>query len=252
MYDLQRANFWKRISAYLLDAILLLMLAVGIFGLLSWVFGYQSYADEIQAGYDKYAAEYGIDADISAEDYDALPEEEKQKYIDASEAMQKDERLNYAYMMFMNLTLLITTFSILLSYLLLEFVVPLLFKNGQTIGKKVFALGVMHTNSVRVSPVALFVRSILGKYTIETMVPVLLIIRMIFGSGGILGLIIMLILAIMQIVFLATTKGRLAIHDMLSSTVVVDLPSQRIFNSADELIEYKKRLHAERAEKADY
>ena len=127
-----------------------------------------------------------------------------------------------------------------------------MFKNGQTIGKKVFALGVMHTNSVRITTLALFVRSILGKYTIETMVPVLLIIRMFFGSGGILGLIIMLILLIMQIVFMATTKGRLAIHDMLSSTVVVDLPSQRIFNSVDEMTEYKKRLHAERAERAEY
>jgi len=42
IYDLQRANMWKRISAYLLDAILLGMVVVGFAFLLSGVLGYDS------------------------------------------------------------------------------------------------------------------------------------------------------------------------------------------------------------------
>ena len=37
IYDLQRANMWKRISAYLLDAILLGMVVVGFAFLLSGI-----------------------------------------------------------------------------------------------------------------------------------------------------------------------------------------------------------------------
>lgn len=260
MYDLQRANFWKRISAWLLDAILLLMLSVAIACLLELFLPYDSYADEmteLESTYSaKYAEKYGIDPDISEDDYNNLDEETKQKYDEASKEMANDqeyvEAYGYAYSMCMSLLLIIVTFSILFAYVILEFVVPLLFKNGQTVGKKVFALGVMHTNSVRISNLGLFVRTVLGKYTIETMVPVMLIIRMLFGSGGVIGIILILIILIMQIFFIATTKGRFSIHDLLSSTVVVDLPSQRIFANADELNEYKKRLHAEAAEKAEY
>ena len=190
---------------------------------------------------------------MTEEEYEALPEEEKQKYLDASDAIQKDEEFNKLFYIFTNLTLIISTFSILIAYLVLEFIVPLIFKNGQTIGKKIFAIGVMDTNGVRIKPIALFVRTILGKYTIETMIPVMLILRvLIFGTGGPLGLILIAVLLLMQIIFMATTRTHLAIHDLLASTVTVDLPSQMIFDSVEALNEYKKKLAAEKAENSEY
>ena len=253
MYDLQRASLLERFSAFLLDFILIIMLSVAMFGLLGWILGYDDYAKKIDAKYDEYYAEYGISDDITPEEYEALPEEEKQKYTAADEAITKDEEFNKLFYIFTNLTLIITTFSILIAYVALEFVVPLLFKNGQTVGKKIFAIGVMDTNGVRIKPVALFVRAILGKYTLETMVPVMLLMRVfIFGSGGPLGLIVIAALLVMQIIFMATTRTHLAIHDLLSSTVTVDLPSQMIFDSVEELNEYKKRLAAEKAANSEY
>ena len=253
MYDLQRASLLKRFSAFLLDIILLVMLAVAMFGLLGWILGYNGYAKEIDATYDKYYAEYGISADISEEEYDALPDEEKQKYLDASKALEEDAEFGKLYYTFTNLTLVITTFSILLAYVILELVVPIILKNGQTVGKKIFAIGVMDINGVRIKPIALFVRTILGKYTIETMIPVMLLMRVIiFGSGGPLSLIVIAALILMQIIFMATTRTHLSIHDLLSSTVTVDLPSQMIFDSVEELNEYKKRLAAEKAANSEY
>lgn len=253
MYDLQKASLLKRFSAFLLDIILLLMLSVAMFGLLSWILGYGNYANEIEETYDRYYAEYGISEDITEEEYNALPDEEKQKYIDASKAIENDDEFYELFYLFTNLTLIITTFSILLSYLIFEFIVPLIFKNGQTIGKKIFAIGVMDTNGVRITPIALFVRAILGKYTIETMVPVMLLMRVIlFGMGGPVSLILVAALLLMQIIFMATTRTHLSIHDLLSSTVTVDLPSQMIFDSKEALTEYQKKLAAEKAANAEY
>lgn len=270
MYDIQRASLLKRFSAFLLDIILLLMLAVAMFGLLSWMLGYNGYSRDLEKIENEYYEKFDIKEVVSDDTYEALSqeekekvitmavyealsEEEKQRYVDASTALQSDEEYNRLYYLFTNLTLIITTFSILLSYLILEFIVPLILKNGQTVGKKIFAIGVMDTNGVRLKPIALFVRTILGKYTIETMVPVMLLMRVIiFGSGGPLSLIVIAALILMQIIFMATTRTHLSIHDLLSSTVTVDLPSQMIFDSVEALNEYKKRLAAEKAANSEY
>ena len=39
---------------------------------------------------------------------------------------------------------------------------------------------------------------------------------------------------------------------MLAYTVVIDLPSQMIFESKEAMIEYKQKIHAEMAAKKDY
>ena len=141
--DLQKANPWKRISAYLFDLILLVTLTVGIAFLLSSVLGYDVQSDRMEALSQKYATLYGVDLDISVEDYNALSPEEHARYDAATEAFAADAEANYLYSLLINLTLIITTFSILISYLILEFAVPLLFGNGQTLGKKIFGIGVI-------------------------------------------------------------------------------------------------------------
>ena len=42
----------------------------------------------------------------------------------------------------------------------------------------------MRTDSVRVKPIAMLIRTLLGKYTIETMAPLLIIFLILFGSLG--------------------------------------------------------------------
>ena len=126
-----------------------------------------------------------------------------------------------------------------------EFIIPLFLKNGQTVGKKVFSVGVIKNNCVKMSTFQLFVRTIIGKYTIETMIPILLIIAIIFGIVDIVGTIVILGLLVTQIILLFATKNHTLIHDTFAYTVVVDLPSQMTFDNEDELIKYKTKLHEE-------
>ncbi len=251
MKDLQKAGMWKRISAALLDVILLATVAVGVAFLLSTVLNFDGYEDQLEQCRARYEIDWGLDFDISAEEYQALPEETRALYDQAWEAFAVDPDANHAYGMMMSLALLIVTFGLLVAFLLLEWLVPLLLGNGQTLGKKVFAIAVMRADSVRLSPLLLFVRTVLGKYTVETMVPVLIAIMIAFGSMGIVGIIVIGGLLILQLILLAATRAHTPIHDLLAHTVTVDIQSQRIFDSPEALLEYKKKLHAEAVERGE-
>ncbi len=244
IYDLQKANMWKRISAYLLDLILLCIIAVGFALLLSSVLGYNEHSEAMEGYYETYEKEYDIDFDISSADYEALSKEEKDTYDKALVALSADEEASRTYSLLINLSMIITTFGILLAYLIMELAVPLLLKNGQTLGKKVFGICLVRVDCVKVTPFMLFVRSVLGKFTVETMFPLALCF-MFFLNGGLVAPLVVVLLLILQIALLFATKNHMVIHDSFAQTVVVDMASQKIFGSAEELLEYKKKIHAE-------
>jgi uncharacterized RDD family membrane protein YckC len=248
IYDLQKASVLKRVSAWLLDAILLLVLACGFGMVLSSVLNFDHYSDTLNACYEKYEKEY----DIDFEDYSNLTEEEQARYDAADAALQKDEEAQKAYNMVIYLSLTIITCSILLSYLTLEFGVPVLFGNGQTVGKKVFGIGLMRVDGVKISVFALFVRSILGKYTIETMIPTLILMMIFLGVIGIVGPAVILVIFGVQVALVITSKTNSTIHDHMAATVAVDLASQMIFDSPEALMDYKKRVHAEKVKRETY
>lgn len=233
MEDLQKANFWKRISAAMFDGILLGILVIGVALLLSTLFGYDTRADSLQAAYDRYGEQYGVSFDLAASDYEAMEPEDRVQYDAALAAMAADGEISYLYGLLLNLTLLIVTFSVLIAFLLLEFAVPLLFGNGQTLGKKVFGIGVMRTDGIKLSPVLLFARTVLGKYTVETMIPVLTVIMIYFGVMGFGGTLIILALEAVQLLLLVLTAARTPIHDKLAQTVTVDIASQMIFETPE-------------------
>lgn len=243
--DVQKASMWKRISAYIFDVIILGIVVVGLAFILSLALGYDGYGERFNDICTKYEEEYGVHFDITEDDYNELSGEDKKNYDLAFEALSDDTEASYSYSMMINLTLLITSISILIGYFLLEFIIPLIFKNGQTLGKKIFGIALMRNDGVKVSTFALFVRTILGKYTIETMIPVLILIMIYFNVVGLTGVIVLLLIALLQIILVATTKTRSAIHDLLAYTVAVDYSSQMIFDTAEDMLEYKKKLHAE-------
>lgn len=252
IYDLQRANMWKRISAYLLDAILLGMVVVGFAFLLSGIVDYDSYAEELEAAYDRYEAEYGMSFDMTAAEYEDLDEQQLAIFERVAEAFSRDEEVIRVYSMLISLTVLITVFSLLAGYLLLEFAVPLFFKNGQTLGKKIFGIAVMHTNGVKLSTPMLFARTVLGKYTVETMIPVMIVILIYFNMMGFFGTLLLMILGFVQVMLLILTHTRSPIHDLVAKTVTVDFASQMIFDSEEALLAYKTKLHEEKARRAEY
>lgn len=250
--DLQKASLLKRASAFLLDLILLAILSSGFAWILSAVTGFDGYSARLDGYYRSYEAEYGVTFELTGEQYDALDEAGRKAYDDAYRALLADTEAIRCYRMVLNLTLLITSLGIFLAYLTLEFFLPMILHNGQTVGKKIFGVAVMRTDGVRLSNLQLFVRTVLGKYTIETMIPVLIVIMIWFNSIGIIGVVILGLILLLQIILLAATRERSLLHDLLAGTVCVDLSSQLIFNSVEELLEYKKKAAAERAAQQPY
>lgn len=249
---LQKANFWKRISAYLFDIILTVTLAIGFASLLSAVVGYDKHQEQLQSYYTEYEQTYGVDFDISEEDYNKLTEDEKLKYETAADALEKDENVLATYSVIVSLSLVILSFSVLLGILSIYFIVPLFFKNGQTLGKKIFGLAIVRSNLVKVSTPVLFARTLFGMYAIETMFPLFLLAMLYFNLMGGVALITIGLLFVLQVAVLIVSKNNSSIHDLLSDTVVVEFASQRIFETQEALEEFIKEQQAIEAQNAAY
>lgn len=246
IYDLQKASILKRFSAFLLDFILICILATGFGALLSVIVDFNGCYDQIVAYEEEYKT-HGIETLLVTEElYNTLSADAQQYYHSVRENVYA---LVYQCIMKM---FLIVSLGLFFAFLILEFVIPLCLKNGQTVGKKIFSIGVMQISGVKLKHFALFVRSILGKYTIETMVPIAILFAFIFAEPSIILLIVILAIIVLQIVLFFATKTFSLIHDVLSSSVVVDMQSQMIFNSVDEMTAYKEELHRQDVEKAEY
>ena len=250
--DIQKANMWKRISAALLDMILLCVVVAFFAMLLSTLLGFDTYNTGLDDCYSRYENRFGISFDITMDDYNAMTQEQLDLYDEAYKAFSKDSDAIYYFNMIVRLTITIASLSILLGYGALEFAVPLFLKEGRTLGKKIFGIGLMRTHGVRITPVALFIRTFLGKFAIETMIPVLIILMILWGTIGIVGPLVIAGILLLQLILLITSRTNSVIHDRLSDTVAIDMESQMIFNTEDELIEYTKRIHAEKASKQVY
>lgn len=252
VYDLQKGNIWKRISAWLFDSILVCILAVGIACVLSAMLNYDSYSTAVENAYIQYETQYGTSFSVSEADFASMTPAQQEAYTNAYNALIADDQAMYDYNMMLNLTLLITTASILIAIAVLEFALPLVFGNGQTLGKKIFGLCLVRTNCVKINTMQLFTRTILGKFAVETMIPVYLLLMFFWGNLDLTGTLVLLALAVAQLLILCFNKSNALIHDLLAGTAVADLSSQMIFASTAELVEFQKKVAAERAARQAY
>lgn len=251
-HEIQKANFWKRIAAWMFDAIMVSVLVVGCGFLLSILLGYDSYNATLEESFARYETQYSVEFDISISEYEAMTEAEQANYDTAYAALIADEEAVYAYNMVMSLTLTIASLAVLLGILIWEFLMPLWLGDGRTLGKKIFGLAVVRIDGVKLNNFQLFTRTILGKYAIETMIPVCVLLMLFWGTTGLFGTLFLFALLLVQLGCLAFNRNRSAIHDLLAGTVVVDYAAQTIFKSTDDLIAYQKKLAADRAARTPY
>ena len=243
IYDLQKASILKRISAGLLDFILTLIIATGAFFLFSSIFNYDALTVELNDHYDRYVETYGFDfRELTQEKVDKFTEEEKINYEIAAKAFSEDKAIVTTIGKILSMTLLMLTLGILIAILIVEFFVPLFFKNGQTLGKKMFGICLIMDNGVRVKTLPLFIRTVLGKFTVETMIFLYAFVLLYFGQLNIVMLFLAAAIAIANVILIIVSPKNLLIHDAMSFIVVVDKNTQMIFNTEDELIKYKKEL----------
>lgn len=243
---------WKRISAFLFDLILLSIVSVLFAWVLSQVLGYDGYQQRLNDAYTRVGEEYGIDLRMPLAEYNALDEAGLATLNAAYNALSADADATHTYNMLIQLTILISSIAILLGYLVMEFAIPLKLGNGQTLGKKVFGLAVMNTDGVRLRAVGLFIRTVLGKFAVETMIPVIILMMIFWGTIGIMGPIVLFAILAVEAAVLVGTRTNAMIHDLLATTVVVDYASQMIFETREDMIHYKEKIHAEMTAKQEY
>ena len=244
-YDIQKASLLKRIPAWILDAILLVTVATGMIACLAYAVDLDSYNQELSSVYTKYEETYGIDFGITEEEFMALQANDPEqfaKYQEAQTALSKDMDAQKKFEAFLNMILLTFSLGILLAHLVLEFAIPLWLKNGQTLGKKCFGIALMRKDGIKVTPFMMFARSILGKYTIETMIPFLLIMAIFFNIMGAGAALICLLFLIVQVIVTLATRNKTALHDIMACTIAVDMNSQMIFETVEEMDAYNEEI----------
>lgn len=254
--EIEKASLWKRFAAWLLDTILVVIIVTGLFWTLAGMFQFDSHLDKMEEVYNRYTAEYQLDSNMTEEKFAAMTEAEQKAYNERQDAANKALQANRADMQVfldtMVALLIIITVGVLIAMLLLEFVVPLLFGNGQTVGKKVFSLCAIRQDSVRIKPLQLFVRAIIGRFAIETMIPVCIAIMYIMGFMNLFNLLLLGALVIAEVAILIVTKNNCMLHDLMAGTVVADYSCQRIFYCTEDMVEYQKKLEAERENRQKY
>ena len=254
--DIQKASLWKRIAAGILDLILLAVLATGFCSIFSYVLNYDDYLDQSEQIRDQYIQQYQLPENVTQQMLDEMTPEEYDAYVakvdQANAAIQNDKEAGRVFSMVLNLSLIIASGGILLPMLLLQFVIPLILGNGQTVGKKIFSLCVARTDTVKINPLQLFTRVILGKYAVGVMIPVYSAIMIYLGVPNLLLLTIAAVLLLAQIISFAVTRNHYLLHDLMAGTVVVDYGSQQIFKTTDDLIAHQQRIAAERAARQTY
>lgn len=252
MYTLQKPSFWKRIASFILDAIIVSILVTGFSFIATVVLDYDSLIEKRDEYYEIYEKEFGIEFDISSSDASKLTDEEKQIYQEAYDKFNSNPDALKVYNQIIKLSLIIPLVAFFLSYLIADFIIPLILKNGQTIGKKVFGVCIVKKNGVKVEPVALFVRTVIGKFAIETVIPLSQVILFIFSNAQILNLILVGVLVFVELGMLIFTKDNSLLHDALAYTSSADMSTQIIFNSEDERLNTLKEVEKEKVRRSVY
>ena len=252
MEEIQKASIAKRISAGLLDVIAVSIIATLCAWLISLAADYDGWNKKLEDSYSRYEYQYGDTLRITEEEYNNKSSSDKENYDNAYKALVEDSGAMKAYSMVTNLMILTVSLGLFIAVLIWEFIVPLFLKDGRTVGSLIFGIAVMRSNGVRISHISLFIRAILGKYAIETMISVYIIMMIFMNAIGIVGPLVICGILLMQLILIISTKNNQLIHCILSDTVVVDYGSQRIFDSQEDLLEHKKREARDRAERNPY
>jgi len=263
VYDLQKASLTKRLSAFLFDFMIMAVLAVGFACVFSALVGYDHHSGQLtekissiqddnhisslEEEHGVYYADYPY---LTEEEKLELPEEVRLSFEKCQKEISENDEVQWLKALVFNLILTNVSLSLLFAFIVGEFAVPLWLKNGQTLGKKIFSVAVMRNDGIKISPFVLFTRTILGKYTIGTMVPLFALLMLFSGSMPLIPLSILLLVFLLQIVLCVTSRTNSFIHDYLAATVAVDFQSQMIFDSVEAKNAYVLRIHSdERNEK---
>ena len=130
--ELDHASVGKRVSAWFIDVILMILLAALFLFVASAYVDFTEFAAEMEPYYEKYETMYNTSFSISQEEYETLSEQDRKNYEDAYRAMTADPEANEAYAAVILKYLGAVSIALFAAFFILEFLLPLLHKRGQT------------------------------------------------------------------------------------------------------------------------
>ncbi|MCI5745224.1 MAG: RDD family protein [Erysipelotrichaceae bacterium] len=232
VYKPVNAKMIKRLAAFIIDAILLLIVSTGIL----YICSVSSYYD---THYDNLHNQY---REIGYEIYDEenktwkIIDENYENFEDIIKEYNNNEIIKKENEFFSKFVLNAPLLSITISLLILEIIIPLILKNGQTIGMKCFSIALISTSEIKVKPLQIFIRGLFGKIVLLGLIPYMCLIYSFFNpTGGLLGTIFFLLINIINLIFLFSTPNKTAIPDKIGQVFAVDATSTIFFNSLKDL-----------------
>ena len=220
---LQKAPFFKRLLALMLDWIFIVILIFICVIPMSFLMKVDEYSEKFDHYYSEYEKKYGVKFDLTEEQFNAMTEEELKLYEEAYNALISDEGANKAHDALFKRILGSIELSILAGYLVMDVLFPLMLKNGQTLGKRVFNLAVLRTAGEPTNMLTILSRTVLGKFTVQTVIPVLVVCSILMGSLNPIGILYVVAILVANIVLLI--KKDKALHDVMADTIVVAVPA---------------------------
>lgn len=131
--------------------------------------------------------------------------------------------------------------AIFLSAMIFYFIIPLVFSDGETLGKKIFKLAVISSTEYKAKR---------GQIILRQLPQILLLTALFFFVSFVYACIVALGLLLASYLFSLFTKKKQSLHDLWSSTMVIDATKSVYFNNANEeenaKIAYEKQMEQAR------
>ena len=250
----------KRIAAWIVDIILIIIVATGIALFTSLIYGYDDYNNKC---YEKNI-EYGIyvedpTGEIEFDDkkyvvYNELEGSTEEEYLKRIEERNKDVEFREAYSKMSAGQVLIVTSGIVGSVMIFELIIPLCLKHGRTIGMKFFDIGYVTDEGIDVDFKTVFIRFLFGKLVVGGLIPYsgLMLALLMPTQYTLVGLVALIGVPVLNLILLFTTPEQRGIHDFIAKCIPVDNTCQIYFKTTEELTKAKAEEEAHKNEKKYY
>lgn len=263
VFELRQAKISKRIAAFVMDMIMFFIIFAGA------LFAFENFSvdyNENRIVYEEKCLEHNLSFETinengekyvktwTIQDYlessyasssckvsnssnltsvsSECQEEFNKFFLKNNENFSKDEVALKAFNNVLNYRISFYAISTLVGLIIVNLVFPLIFKNGQTLGKKIMHLGLVSKKGIKVSKLNVIGRFLLGIFAVEVMP-----LMMYFAASNVFGMtaIIGVLVTVVNFCLIVFTKNHTMIHDYIGGTIVIDLDTTVIFNTLEEM-----------------
>ncbi len=242
IYVPKRPPMVKRFAAMVIDAILVIVLATGIAFLVSKIYNYDKYYNAVyqaQIDYGVYIPSDDGNITYNGKTYIICTEDKSLTQDEANariKALTSDQTFKDNYYK-MNLgPIIITSSALLVSLLIYEYIMPIFFKHGRSLGKYLFGIGYVNEDDLDISMKNLTVKFLFGKIIVNTVIPYTGVLLIIYQTGlVVIGCVFVLGVPIINILMLFLSKDQRLLSDYIGKMKPVDNNCQVYYKNIEDL-----------------